>query len=419
MRILAVYPYIPWPLNRGAYYRAYYLLKGLAQFHEVDLLALAENGEGMEHRAVFTEFCGRVELRSFQHPAWPKLIPGRLFNQLPSTISHWSVEPLRAGIAKMLAEGRYDAVHVEDIVVAQDFLRTHRTIPLVVDRTRVDLQYQLMEAARMRPSWKQRLLNIENQAKLWAYEKAVARRSSLQVLCGPDDETFVRRYVSEKVPISVIPNGVDLDYFHPSKCDTKPAGTPTVMFCGAMDYIPNVDALRWFFGEIHSKLRKNVPNLQVLIVGKDPTEEVKAYTQRPGVTVTGAVPDVRPFYRQAWAQIVPLRIGGGTRLKIAESLGIGTPVVSTTIGAQGLFLKHDEEILLADSAESFVKETTRILEDRMLRERIARGGLAAAQARLAWPALGRRLAQSYSEHVFDTSVNRMTLTREAGREVAV
>jgi len=140
---------------------------------------------------------------------------------------------------------------------------------------------------------------------------------------------------------------VDLDYFHPDAAPDPRAEKPTVLFCGAMDYNPNIDALRWYFGDVHERLRQLVPELRVLIVGKAPVAEVLAYGGKPGVTVTGGVPDVRPYYRRSWLQIVPLRIGGGTRLKIVESMAIGTPVVSTTIGAQGLDLRHGEDILLA------------------------------------------------------------------------
>lgn len=407
MRLLVVYPYIPWPLNRGAYHRAFHLLRGLARNHEIDLLALAENGEGMEFKEVFQEFCHRVEFLPFQHPAWEKLIPNRLFNPLPSTIAHWTLPVLREGIRNLVNGTRYDAVHVEDIVVAQDFLKEHKSLPLVVDRTRVDLQYQLMEHKRLNFSLKNRILNYENYSKLWLYEKAVARRSALQVLCGPDDEDFVRSYISRTVPVKVIPNGVDLDYFRPESSDGPREKVPTVIFCGAMDYNPNVDALRWYFGEMHEALRARIPELQVMIVGKDPVAEVQAYGRRPGVVVTGGVPDVRPFYKRAWLQIVPLRIGGGTRLKIVESLGIGTPVISTTIGAQGLFLKHNEEILLADTAETFIAEAARALQDQQLRTRLAERGLSTARERLSWKQLGQQLSDAYLEHVHSPARARL------------
>jgi glycosyltransferase involved in cell wall biosynthesis len=158
-----------------------------------------------------------------------------------------------------------------------------------------------------------------------------------------------------------------------------------------------VDALRWFFAEMHEPLRRRIPDLRVLIVGKSPAAEVQAYAQRPGVTVTGSVPDVRPYYRSAWLQIVPLRIGGGTRLKIPESMAMGTSVVSTTIGAQGLGLRHEHDLLLADTPEAFVRETARALMDPALRSHLEREGMRTVHARLSWPSLGQKLSDYYAK----------------------
>ncbi len=396
MRILAVYPYVPWPLNRGAYHRAYHLLKGLARDHDVDLLALAEKSEGAEHSGQFN-FCEQVRVIPFQHPPWPSLVPKRLFNSLPSTVAHWTVPEVAQEIRRLISSGQYDAVHILDLVLAQFFVRENTNIPVVLDRTRVDLQYQLMEQRRMKFSLKTRLLNLENLIKLWAFEKTVARRCALQVVCGPDDQTFIRRYISQAVPISVIPNGVDLDYFHPLAVHLPRDPDPTLIFCGAMDYNPNVDALRWFFSEIHEPLLSRVPALKVLIVGKDPGPEIRAYSNRPGVTVTGGVPDVRPYYRRAWLQIVPLRIGGGTRLKIVESLGIGTPVISTRIGAQGLDLGDNREILYAETTTEFIDQTVRALNDPSLRSALETFGRDSIGSRLSWARLGEVLSGEYQE----------------------
>jgi glycosyltransferase involved in cell wall biosynthesis len=251
----------------------------------------------------------------------------------------------------------------------------------------------------MESSAKSRLLNSESLLKLWRFEKAVARRCALQVVCGPDDQDFVRKHISQTVPIEVIANGVDLDFFHPDSVNERAAAEPTIIFCGAMDYNPNVDALRWFFSEMYAPLRESVPGLKMLLVGKDPGPEVRAYGDRPGVTVTGAVPDVRPFYKRAWLQIVPLRIGGGTRLKIVESLGIGTPVISTRIGAQGLDLEDEKDVLYAENATEFVQTTTRALGDSALRHRLAEKGRASVEARLGWRKLGQRLADIYNDRL--------------------
>jgi glycosyltransferase involved in cell wall biosynthesis len=409
---------VPYPMDRGAYYRGFHLLRELARGHDVDLLALSENGGGLECKDVFTEVCHRVELVPFSHPAWARF-PKRLFNPLPATVAHWTLPQAALALKRMLATERYDAVHIFDIILAQ-YLAGH-SVPLVADRTRVDLQYQLMERRRMRFSMKARLLNLENLAKLWRFERQAASRTCLQLVCGPDDEAFIRRYIHRSVPVGVIPNGVDTAFFHPEAVLGEERSThPTILFCGAMDYNPNIDALRWYFANIHDHLKAHQPDLRLLIVGKDPVPEVKAYSVKPNVVVTGGVPDVRPFYRRAWLQIVPLRIGGGTRLKIVESLAIGTPVLSTTIGAQGLHLRHGHDILLADSPSPFIAETRRVLADPALRRSLEEQGLQTVRSRLAWPQLGRQLSELYTAH-FSRSVSGSPVEvrpiRQAGEAV--
>jgi glycosyltransferase involved in cell wall biosynthesis len=265
-----------------------------------------------------------------------------------------------------------------------------------VDRSRVDLQFQLMEHKNLGLPLRTKILRCESYAKLWFYERRIARRAKLQVVCGPDDEVFVRRYIARRAPVKVVGNGVDLEFFRPDAVDTPRAAEPTLIFCGAMDYSPNIDALRWWFGGVHERVAARVPGLRVLIVGKSPTAEVQAFSKNPGVVVTGTVPDVRPYYREAWAQIVPLRIGGGTRLKIPESMATGTPVVSTTIGAQGLDLVHGRDVLLGDTVEEFAHETVRMLTDAALRRSVTENGLATATARFSWQRRGREFCNAFA-----------------------
>lgn len=398
MKILVIYPYAPWPLDRGTFQRTYHLLQALAHRHDVDFVALTEKDEGGEDkRAIFAEFCKDVEFLPFEHPPWQKLVPNRLLNPLPSNVQHWQQPSIAAAINRRLTPGRYDLVHICDLVLMPYVLPHCHHTPFVVDRSRVDLQFQLMEHRTLKFSTRASLLRWESYLKLWFYEKKLAKKAVLEVVCGPDDETFLRKHVSADAPVLVVANGVDLEYFHPSSSLEPRGSEPTVIFCGAMDYSPNVDALRWFFSEIHELLLTKVPHAKILIVGKNPLPEVKNYGTRQGVTVTGGVPDVRPYYRRAWLQMVPLRIGGGTRLKIVESLAIGTPVVSTTIGAQGLGLAHDNDVLLADDATSFAHEIARALTDPELRERIEKNGIVTANTGFGWSAIGNSLANHYSE----------------------
>ena len=395
MRILVVYPYIPFPVDRGTYQRTFHLLRALARNHEVDLLALSENGERVEQRPVFAGFCRRVEFVRFSHPRWPRFFPGRLLNPLPTSVRHWQLPHVAEAIQHFAGDQPYDLAHVCDIVMAQYFLNGLGHLPLAVDRSRVDLQFQIAQRQAMSRGLRQAVLDWETLIKLKRFERRVARRAAVEVVCGPDDETFIREHISRQLPVQVVTNGVDLDYFTLTASSEPRAGEPTALFCGAMDYTPNVDALRWFFAQMHEPLRRRIPNLRVLIVGKSPLPEVQAYAERPGVTVTGSVPDVRPFYRRAWLQIIPLRIGGGTRLKIPESMAMETPVVSTTIGAQGLSLRHEHDLLLADTPEAFVRETARALLEPALRTHLEQEGLRTVRARLSWARLGQELSDYY------------------------
>ena len=426
MNILVIYPYIPYPLDRGTFQRTFHLLRELAREHRVDLLALSENGEGMEHRNVFESFCNDVRFVNFKHPAWPRLLAGRLFQQTPSTVLHWKLPHIADAIRDQLQRNSYDLVHVCDIVMAQYFMDEHKHIPLSVDRSRVDLQFQRQRTAVMGGTLKDKVLAWENMAKLARFEKRMADRAHLQVVCGPDDETFVRAEIRKDARVKVIANGVDLDYFHADSNPQPCADKPTILFCGAMDYAPNIDALRWYFSAMHTALKARVPELEVLIVGKSPVAEVTAYAQQAGVTVTGSVPDVRPYYRKAWLQMVPLRIGGGTRLKIVESLAIGTPVVSTTIGAQGLGLESWSNALIADEAESFVDRIAEALDDSALRANLRDNGIRTARARFSWSGIGKELSSALADQVgkekritmmdvpFDSVTMNETLTRVAG-----
>ena len=400
MRIFALYPYVPYPTNHGTYQRTYHLLRGLAQEHSVDLVCLAEDPERRGTIAHFREFCSEVEFVPFEHPSWPRLIPGRLLHPLPTTVRHWRSGAAQAAIDRFLDGKRYDVAHVCDIVLLP-YLWRQSELRVSVDRNRVDYHFQTMVMNVRKPRGRERLLALENLWKLRWYEKRAARGVSLEIVCGSEDEAFIRSQISERVPVAVIENGVDLDYLQPELVPSTRAPTPTLLFCAALGYVANLDALEWFFAEIFEPLRRRNPDFEMLIVGNDPSPAVWAYASRPGVRVVGEVPDVRPYYRRSWLQVVPLRIGSGTRLKILESLALGTPVVSTSIGAQSLGLVHGEEILIADSAQAFVDQIDRALREPALRARLEAAGLATARRRFSWAHSSQRLCRIY-EGMFDS-----------------
>ena len=391
MRILVVYPYAPYPVTRGTFQRTFHLLHQLALRHSVDLFCLDEEGVAAPHIGVFEAFCRRVHFHRFSHPAWPRLFPDRLLNMSPTTMRHWEDESAHTALAQFTTNQDYDLIYFCDLVLWPYVQRLPHRAPHVMDRSRVDLLFQTEELRTLKPSFKERWLRRENLWKLHRVERAAARELTATIVCGPDDKTFMRAHVNAHAPIVVLPNGCDTTFFNQDAFPPREPAAPTWLFCGAMDYSPNVDALKWYFDAIDPLVRAVQPERRVQIVGRNPLPSVQAHGALAGVTVTGEVPDVRPHYQTAHFQIVPLRIGGGTRLKIVESLAIGCPVVSTTLGAQGLDLVHDEHILLADTPIEFAAAIRRMSEDAALRARLRVAGRALVLERYGWPGLAHQL----------------------------
>jgi glycosyltransferase involved in cell wall biosynthesis len=398
MRVLVVLPYVPWPLNRGTYQRVFHLTRELARRNTVDLFCLDAESAGPAHASVFEAFCRRFYAQPFVHPPWPRLFPERLLNPIPTTIQHWESPSARAALRRFTAGQEYDLVQFCDLVLWPYVRDLPTPAPRVMDRSRVDLLFQREELARLKLDARERMLRRENLWKLKRYERAASAALAATIVCGPDDEVFMRKNVSKRAPLFVLANGCDAEFFSQALFPPQPDDAPTLLFCGAMDYSPNVDGIRWYFEAVDPLVRERMPQRRILIVGRDPKPEVRSLGSIPGVEVTGGVPDVRPYYQRSWGQIVPLRIGGGTRLKIVESLCIGCPVVSTTIGAQGLELASEEHLLLADKPAAFADAVLRLLGDAGLRSRLRVAGTERVLARYTWPALGG-LLDSYLKSI--------------------
>lgn len=396
MRILLVYPYVPYPLTRGTFHRVFNLARELGKRHELDLFCL-DDARSEAHRGVFATFAKRTHFQPFGHPPWPRLFPNRLFLAEPATVSHWKDPAAAAALKTFASPGTYDLIHFCDLVMWPYVAGLEGRSLRVMDRSRVDLLFQTEELANLELGTKERMLRRENLWKLRRYERKVAGQLTATIVCGPKDEKFLRREVPSAGRIKVLPNGVDEQFFRQEDFPPQRDSEPTIIFCGAMDYSPNVNGLRWYFTHCDADTRRRIPKRRILIVGKSPVPEVESYGDLPGVTVTGEVPDVRPYYQRAWLQMVPLLIGGGTRLKIAESLALGTPVVSTTIGAQGLALRHDEHLLLADTPADFSEMLARLLTSDVLRERLAAAGRKHILQHYTWNKLGSELSLYYEQ----------------------
>ncbi|MEM1221883.1 MAG: glycosyltransferase [Verrucomicrobiota bacterium] len=390
LKMFLFMPYIPFPVDRGTYQRVFHLFVELSKSFEIDLACLQEDAS--RTMEPFEPYTARRLAIPFQNAPWERLFPDRLFNALPATVQHWQVDGVADALKEFIEGQQYDRVIFIDLVLWPYIRELFPDHPCrIMDRSRVDWLFQTEELNTLRLSLKERFLRKENLGKIARLEREAYAALSGMIVCGWDDKTFLEEKLGHAGKVFVLANGYNAGFFDADAYPRQLTEAPSLLFCGALDYSPNVDAIDWFVDSIWPRIHQEMPEAVWRIIGKSPDARSERWAATDGVDLIGEVPDVRPFYQSSWLQVVPLRIGGGTRLKIVESLGMCCPVVSTTLGAQGLDLENEKDILLADDETGTAESVVRLLRDSELRESLEASGLKAVRENYLWEQLGRKL----------------------------
>jgi len=389
MRVAFFTPYLPYPPDTGGKTRSYHLLRTLAKRSEVDLFTVVHGPEPrLQDQESLRQLCRKVTLYPLVKSWRTRDRLRRSLATLPRSVDYFYTADSLAQARQDLAAGGYDVL-VADEICMTPYAELLPNTPRVVLRQKVDHQHY-REMAQSRPWGADKVLDSLEAAKLRRYEQAKMSLYDAFVACTEADAAIIRRDVPQ-MPYLVVPNGADLSSFSPT---TGQSTEPMLLYVGAMHYYPNIDAVHYFFETMFDRIREAVPSVQVQIVGHSPPPDIQELARHPGIQVTGSVDDVRPYYSSAAVFIVPLRLGGGTRLKIVEAMAMGLPVVSTSVGAEGLQLRDGQDILLADDPISFADATLRLLTDPALRQSLAQNARQAAQ-QYDWD----KLAEPYVELV--------------------
>jgi glycosyltransferase involved in cell wall biosynthesis len=246
--------------------------------------------------------------------------------------------------------------------------------------------------------------------KTAAYERDACRRFDHVVAVSREDADVMRREYGAR-EVSDVPTGVDTEFFRPSGAVARVPRS--LVFTGSMDWLPNEDAIRYFTKEIMPRVRESVPDVTLTVVGRDPFPGLLELARRdPSVVVTGRVEDVRPYMERADAYVVPIRVGGGTRLKIYEAMSMGKAVVSTTVGAEGLPVRDGRELLLADTPEDFARAVVRVLTDETLARDLGERAAATVRERFGWGRVAEQFAAGCERAV------RLRAAKTAGAQLA-
>lgn len=405
MHILILAPYAPYPPHGGGTMRIYQIVRGLAQHHTVTCLTFAADTATEAALAPLHTICRVLVVRG---PATRSTLRRALdtgLSPLPD-MAHRNASPAyTAALHALLAAERVDVVLAESIEMAPylDLVRVAQpNARIALDEFNAEYLLQQRAASiAVRTGLRARaavgaVYSLAQAAKLAAFERGALRRADTVFVVSDADRTALQR-VSGRSDLVVAPNGVDTTYFDRTRVIPLTYAAPTLVFSGTLDYRPNVDALTWFAGEPLARLRAVRPDLLLLAVGKRPAPAIQALAARGVLQITGEVADTRNFLAGGAVYLVPMRIGGGVRLKLLEALSMALPVVSTTLGAEGIAgLRDGEHCLLADDPAGMATAVLRLLDDPVLAARLGAAGRALVVAHYDWrtivPIMARALA---------------------------
>jgi len=389
MEILFLTANLPYPPTDGWKIRVFALLRHLSRRHRVSLVSFMRTTEDPSAVEALRAYCADLWVvpRDPRYSPW-KLLLG-LVGPTPFPVLNYRDKQMRGLLSEVLQNRTFDIVQAESLAMAQycsalasvTILDLHNIESLLIKRY-ARQEHNLLKRGYAEVTWR----------KLAAYERKACKRFTHCLTCSEEDQRLVQEQAGV-VRVNVIPNGVDLQAYAPDGIPLAPFNR--LVFVGRMDYHANVDGVVWFCREILPYIRRRKPDVVFQIVGGYPTEEVRRLASPGKIEVTGFVEDVRPYLKGATAVVVPLRVGGGTRLKILEALAMGKAVISTSLGAEGISVVGGREILLADDPKKFAEKVLEVLGNPALQMSLRFAGRQLVEERYSWTSIGKSLQEVY------------------------
>jgi glycosyltransferase involved in cell wall biosynthesis len=412
MNILFLTPQLPYPPQKGTALRNWGLIAGLARRHQVSLLSFQAPGQDASPAPPLAATCARVE--TVPQPVRPlsRRLHDLALTRQPDMALRLASELYARRLADWLAQERFDVVHVEGIEIAP-YLDVIEAVypspspspvrgggavhswPLVVFDDH-NCEYLLQQRAfltdlRILARWPGAAYSFVQWRRLRRYEAWACRRADRVLAVSEADAAALRKLVPG-LEVTVVPNGIDTRAYTPTPASPH---TPTLIFTGTMDFRPNVDAVLWFAREVLPRVRAEVPEAHFVVAGQRPHRRLEGLRGDPAVTLTGWVEDVRPHIAQAAVYVAPLRMGGGTRLKLLEAMAMGKPVVATRLGAEGYPVTDGRELLLADAPVDFAAAVVALLRAPERRAELGRTARAFVEQGYDWRVIVPQVEAAY------------------------
>jgi len=393
MNILFLAPRLPLPADTGGKIRTLNILKQLSVENNVYLLCFSFEKTDHLHAEMLRRLGIDVHMVPIAEPSLIQKIKAIVFDSLPFSILKYHTPQMIQSIQHVLKKHAFDAVHVDHLHMAV-YNGYFQGIPCFLDEHNVE--YKILErCALVERSWVKKILYHNQSQKMKTFESRKVKEFNGIFACSVDDQLLLNDLGHEQRPIHVIPNGVDTGYFN-TRQNMK--NEDAVVFTGSMDWLPNDDAITYFCKEILGLVWQKNNTLKLYVVGKNPSKSVKTLSRRDvRVIVTGRLEDVRPFIDRAKIFIVPLRIGGGTRLKILEAMAMGCAVISTSIGAEGIDYQVGINIAIADKPAEFAQKIIDLCKQPHVVQTMGQEGRHLVCQKYDWAIVGKKLNDIYQE----------------------
>ena len=410
MRILFLCLRCPYPPQRGDRIRSYNIIKQLSKRHKITLVFFNESDVDIDAVKELETFCERVEWVRFNKVYALVNTAIHCFSRLPLQLHYWYNPKMQKVINDLLSTEKFELIHAQLFRMGQ-YVSKVNGMAKVLDLCD-SLALNLSRRAELDCSPKRFLVKLE--------EKRV-RRYEVEIMKSFDSGTVVAEFDREyllkqdiNLNLSVVPMGVDLEYYKPipekeELTNTEPESINStegeipktngknLLFTGTMNYFPNSDAVTYFCNDIFPLIKERHSDVIFYIVGNHPTEQVRRLAEQKGVIVTGYVEDIRPYFEMASVFVAPLRAGSGIQTKNLEAMAMGTPVVTTSIGAMGLEADLESDLLIADTPKIFADKVIDLLENPTHRRDLANAGRKRVEQSYDWDVLVNRLEQVYAK----------------------
>lgn len=392
MKILHFFPYLPTPATFGGALRVYHILKHLSENYEVTVAGYCEYGDMDLFKKEFPSLVDKSHFikRKFRRGVGRRLIQVASYLSSHSYWYNWSYsKELENNLNNLLAEQDFDVVMGE--FASMGHFNLHTDAIRVIDAHNVEYD-NFRRMSTLEFSWIRKNFYKREYERSYKEEIAAFKKQDALLVTSARDGSIIKKDVPE-VPQFVIPNGVDTSYFSSGGVDPEPF---SLVFTGTMGYVPNYDGMLYFLKQIFPIIKRSIPEAKIYIVGSNPPPTLLKH-QSNSVIITGFVDDVRPYIDKASVFVVPLRMGSGTRLKVVEALSMQKPVVSTSIGSEGIDVTDNEDLLLRDEPEAFAEAVIELFSNGKLRSRLIDSGYNLVKSKYDWNVIGQSMDRAFLE----------------------